>query len=83
MTGLGTLFYEVGIQGLILAVVIELAYILGILTAWKLGLPLADMKSPLLRIPLRLSQPPRKPWSFRHGVTRVWNFLHTRTARSR
>ncbi len=75
MADLASIFVEVGKYGFMSVVGIELVSILGALTAWKLGLPLNDMKTPVLRIAIRLSQPPRKFWDFKRGVSRLWRSL--------
>jgi hypothetical protein len=72
---LAMIIVEVGRYGFTTAVGLELVYILGVLTAWKLALPLNDVKTPVLRIPMRLSQPPRKIWSVQRGFHRLWWFL--------
>jgi hypothetical protein len=69
MVGLDTLG-EVGRFGLITAVGVELLTIVIVLVAWKFGLPFNDMKTPFLRIPIRLSEPPRILWDFKRGIRR-------------
>jgi hypothetical protein len=56
--GLLTIVTEVGAQGLLLLLKVELAAILLVCVAWWLGVPLEDWTSPVLRIRLRLSTPP-------------------------
>jgi hypothetical protein len=75
MADLAILFREVGLYGLLLAVGFDLVFILCVTTAWKLGFPLNDQKSKVLRISMHLSQPPRKLWSFQRGVGRARSFL--------
>jgi hypothetical protein len=72
MAGLSLIMSEVGRYGVMPLVGIELIFLLGVLTAWKFGLPLGDMKSPVLRIPLRLSKKPRKLWNFQRGIRRAY-----------
>jgi hypothetical protein len=66
---------EVGRYGLVTAGVTELLTILGVLVAWKFSVPFNDMKTPFLRIPIRLSEPPRKLWDFKKGVCLIYGFV--------
>lgn len=61
---------EVGRLGLMTAAGIEFLTIVGVLVAWKFGLPFNDMKTPFLRIPIRLSKAPRILWDFKRGMRR-------------
>jgi hypothetical protein len=63
---------EVGRYGLVTTGGIEILTILGVLVAWKFGLPFNDMKTPFLRIPIRLSEPPRKSWDFKCGIQKFY-----------
>ena len=51
---------EVGGRGLLYLLGVELVAIFGICVAWRLGVPLGDWTSPILRFHLRLSIPPKR-----------------------